>query len=661
MIRLEIRAGGPTGGAFEIVHDVVLIGSAPTNHVVLNGVEVEPEHARLLVVPTGVLLESLAVEHSTARIREGIRTPTHDGNNFKVTLREGDLIELGSGESATVLKLTSVPAAAPEPHVVALRRIDDVLQAKSRPLDSQRLNLVLSAQRKIAGETSLDAVLAAVTVSALELTPGATHATLVLRSDDESNDYLPVLTRVRDPAGTIVEPKQAVPVSRSVFRKVVAERATVLAADAAGEVGASESLLGASIRSTLGVPLFKGDELLGVLQVDNRSAPAMLSHDDVETLSLLGTSASLALANARLINRLQTAEAKLRKENTYLRSREVTRSGGRKLLAKSAPMLALLEDIKRIAPLRVSVLIEGETGVGKELIASSLHYQSNRADKLFVTQNCASFPDSLLESELFGHKRGAFTGAIEDKKGLFEIADGGTLFLDEVGEMPFGLQAKLLRVLQEGEFRQLGSNVVRHVDVRVVAATNRSLEKEVAAGRFRQDLYYRLNVYPLRVPPLRERRDDIAPLAIAFMNDFAKEIGKSITGFAQRTVDLLTAHDWPGNVRELQNEVQRLVIQAPFNALIPPELLSPSVRKLESTLAKAGATKGTLRDALDAMERYLILEALMEHPSKTEAAKTLGITREALHKKIRVMGLQVPEKQQKASSHESDDDSDSDE
>jgi Nif-specific regulatory protein len=432
-------------------------------------------------------------------------------------------------------------------------------------------------------------------------------------------------------------------VARSVFRKVVRERAAVLAADAPSGELSSESLLGASIRSTIGVPLWQGEEIIGVLQIDNRAAPAMFTSVDVDAASVLAANASLAVANSRLIDRLELTEEQLERENRFLKGRERARRGGStEVVGQSPAFSALMAQIAKVADTRVSVLIEGETGVGKELVAAALHYRSRRRDRLFVAQNCAALPETLLESELFGHKRGAFTGATEERKGLFELADGGTLFLDEVTEMPLGLQAKLLRVLQEGEVRPVGANQVKHVDVRIVAATNRDLEREVAEGRFREDLYYRLKVFPLRVPPLRERREDIPLLAGHFLGKYSVEIGKPVMGYTQPAMELMMAYEWPGNVRELENEVQRLVISAEPNGFVDAELLSPKIRRAEGALSSAGvpAARGTLKEMMDQVERHLVSEALRAHGNnKTNAAKALGITREGLHKKLKQLGL----------------------
>jgi Nif-specific regulatory protein len=361
---------------------------------------------------------------------------------------------------------------------------------------------------------------------------------------------------------------------------------------------------------------------------------------------VLAHNASLAVANARLVKRLRSAEERLRKENQFLKGREESRRiGGRgdseqQIIGQAAAMRALAEQLAKVVDTKVTVLVEGETGVGKELVAAAVHYRSRRRDKLFVSQNCAAMPENLLESELFGHKKGAFTGAHEEKKGLFEIADGGTLFLDEVTEMPLSLQSKLLRVLQEGEIRPVGATAEKRVNVRIVAATNRNMEKEVAEGRFREDLYYRLKVFPLRVPPLRERREDIPVLVEHFLARYSTELGKPVAGVTQQAMELLQAYDFPGNVRELQNEVQRLMIQVDPGGFVTPELLSPRIRQIEGVVDRVKPAKGTLKEMMDQLERWLLIESLREHSNnKTAAAKSLGITREGLHKKLRSFGL----------------------
>jgi Nif-specific regulatory protein len=427
--------------------------------------------------------------------------------------------------------------------------------------------------------------------------------------------------------------------SRAILRRVLADRAAILTADAQREISSSESIMGGHIKSVIAVPLLRGDEIVGLLEADHRLAAGMFDEGDLEVALLLGAQAALALDNAALVSRLKLAEERARGENTYLKKRE-ERLRFPNIVGDSPAMLAVFNQLDKVIDTRATVCIEGETGTGKELIASAVHYWSDRKDKLFVAQNCAAMPENLLESELFGHKKGSFTGATDDKKGLFELADGGTLFLDELGEMPLNLQAKLLRALQEGEIRAVGAAKTIKVDTRIVAATNRDLEKEVQEGRFREDLYYRLKVFPLRVPPLRERTEDLPLLASHFLKRYNQEFGRRIAGFSQQAMEMLQSYKWPGNVRELENEVQRLVIQVEDDAFVQPEHLSPKIRQAENVLGRVAPAKGTLKEMMEQVERWLIAEALRDHGgNKTRTAVTLGITREGLHKKLDKLGL----------------------
>ena len=461
---------------------------------------------------------------------------------------------------------------------------------------------------------------------------------MALREEDDgprrTPRYVPIGTRMR--TGKTGEP---IPITRSVFRKVVQERAAVLAADARKDMSDSASIMGAQIHSTIGVPLWQGEDITGVLQVDNREGTGIFRERDLDILALLSHSASQAFSHARLYSRLRIAEERERKENAYLKKREQTRRET-SIIGDAASMRRLFEQLRKVVNTKVTVLVEGETGTGKELIASAVHYWSERREKLFVAQNCAAMPENLLESELFGHVKGSFTGASEDKKGLFELADGGTLFLDEVGEMPLNLQAKLLRALQEGEIRPVGAPKTIKVDTRIVAATNRDLEKEVAEGRFREDLFYRLKVFPLRVPPLRERGEDVPILAAHFLRKYSQEFGRVVSGFSQQSMEMLQAYRWPGNVRELENEVQRLVIQVEDDQFVLPEHLSPKIRQVENILDRVHPTKGTLREMMDQVEKWILIDALKDHGNnKSQTAKTLGITREGLHKKLKAFGI----------------------
>jgi transcriptional regulator with PAS, ATPase and Fis domain len=310
------------------------------------------------------------------------------------------------------------------------------------------------------------------------------------------------------------------------------------------------------------------------------------------------------------------------------------------MIGKSKPMQSLYALLDKIKGADSTVMIQGENGTGKELIAKAIHYNSLRKDKAFVIQNCSAFNDNLLESELFGHIKGSFTGALKDKKGLFEMADKGTFFLDEIGDTSPQMQVKLLRVLQEGTFMSVGSTEMKKVDVRIIAATNRNLKEMVEQGTFREDLYYRLNVINLRVPPLRERKEDIPLLAEFFLQKSA-DGGTKRVSLTKRALEKLYDYPWPGNVRELQNEMERLVVLAGDDTKILPEMLSPKILEIADKSKVQGARlQGKLKDALEELEREMIREGLRRTGwNKSKLAKELGISRAGLIMKVEKYAL----------------------
>lgn len=333
--------------------------------------------------------------------------------------------------------------------------------------------------------------------------------------------------------------------------------------------------------------------------------------------------------------------ARLEAENITLR-RQLEQSVSREILGESEAIRKLLADVARVAPARTSVLITGETGTGKELVARALHRASPRADGPLVSVNCAAFAENLLESELFGHERGAFTGALERKRGLLEVADGGTLFLDEIGEFPLALQPKLLRVLQDRRFRRVGGTAEIESDVRVVAATHRDLKAMLGSGVFREDLYYRLNVVTLHVPPLRERREDIPLLCLNFLRRMASELGRPVTTIAQSTLDRLQGYVWPGNVRELQNVIERGVLYCAGDTLIPEDLPEsfpiPGLSGREE--GNAPELGRPLPEVINELERQLIGRALVQARGvQAQAADLLGISRSNLQYKLKKYGM----------------------
>ena len=400
------------------------------------------------------------------------------------------------------------------------------------------------------------------------------------------------------------------------------------------------------ILSDLKMPLMNGVDFLHQVQRDYAGIPfiIMTAYATIETaLETIKAGAFDYLLkpfdNQKLLLTISNAleYAKLQTQNALLR-KQLEHSHNRELLGESPPIRKLLADISQVGPEKTSVLIVGESGTGKELVARSLHRASPRAKEALVSLNCAAFAEQLLESELFGHERGAFTGATERKRGLFEVAGGGTLFLDEIGELPLALQPKLLRVLQERRFRRVGGTTELECDVRIVAATHRPLEQLILEKRFRDDLYYRLNVVTLELPALRERCEDIPLLSTFFLQRFACDMGRPLTSIAADALAALQQHSWPGNVRELENAIERAVIfssgtilkradlPAPLNsaeAPAPPALTDPTL-------------DGTLPERLEALEEHFIRQALQHaHGVQAQAAEQLGISRSNLQYKLK--------------------------
>jgi PAS domain S-box-containing protein len=351
----------------------------------------------------------------------------------------------------------------------------------------------------------------------------------------------------------------------------------------------------------------------------------------------------------RNVNERLEAEQKIRSltvETEYLREEISSLVGADEIIGGSEALRKVLADVKEVAVTDATVLILGETGTGKELIAHAIHRSGRRRDRPLIKVNCATMPATLIESELFGHEQGAFTGATKKREGRFALAHGGTIFLDEVGELPLDLQSKLLRVLQEGEFEPVGSSQTRKVDVRVLAATNRDIESAARAGKFREDLYYRLNVFPIQVPPLRERRGDVGPLAAGFAKKFAQRMGRSIEPLSDDCIRRLEAYRWPGNVRELQNIVERAVITSRDGRLNLDRALPESVNAMAAAIANESSTVQRVHTAkeLEELERNNIIAALKSTEWKVAgengAAQLLGVKPTTLSSRMKALGIE---------------------
>jgi transcriptional regulator with GAF, ATPase, and Fis domain len=466
----------------------------------------------------------------------------------------------------------------------------------------------------------------------------------------------------------------AVPQSRlsmGITGRVIESGKAVLSIDAGQDerFDGMASVEDLRLRSVMCLPIKVGDEILGVLYVDNRLQHNAFSDQDLELMELFAAQAAIAVLNARRVSELRERNQRLEQSRRQIETlneqlgrkvrdrdtelavvrAELGRERGRydytSIVGASDGMRRVFQQLDRIIETDLPVLIQGESGTGKELIARAIHFNGARRDKAFVSENCAALPDTLLESELFGHSRGAFTGAHRTKKGLFEQADGGTLFLDEIGDMSPEMQKKLLRALQEGEFRPVGADRGIKVNVRLLAASHRDLEEMVREGQFREDLYYRINVLMVELPSLRERREDIPLLAEHLLSRAAREAGKPAPVIPHEVMSALVAHDWPGNVRELENEMRRLVVLAQDELRL--DLLSPAVRERRSVEnpveAEALANNpGDIRAAVADLEKRSIEVALAQAGgNKSRAAQALGISRFALQRKLDKYGVTV--------------------
>ena len=417
-------------------------------------------------------------------------------------------------------------------------------------------------------------------------------------------------------------------------------------------------------RSVLCVPITSRGDAVGVLYLVHDLASGVFTADRVGILQSLTAQATISLENAELyeernkterelreaLEELQCLKNRLEQENVYLHEEINAEQGFGDLVGRSEVLRSVIRQIEHVAPTNASVLILGESGTGKELVAREIHKRSERQQRPLIRVNCASIPKELYESEFFGHVKGAFTGALKDRAGRFELADEGTLFLDEVGEIPLELQNKLLRVLQEQQYERVGDDRTRQVDVRIIAATNRDLRQEVEAGRFRKDLYYRLNVYPIEIPPLRDRKEDIPLLASHLLELTVRKFNCGPLGLSQAHAITLQSYDWPGNVRELQNVIERAVITSHGKGLhidLPDHVRSTQPLTSSVTTPKTTLVMELISEAEKPQrERENILTALRQSNWKVGgpggAAELLGVKPTTLHSRIKKMGLKKP-------------------
>jgi formate hydrogenlyase transcriptional activator len=510
------------------------------------------------------------------------------------------------------------------------------------PIEHLELATILEVSRAVSGELVRERLVETLLRTAIEHAGAERGLFVVLRGGELSIHAeataggAPVMVRLRE------TPVAAADLPESVVRYAARTRESVVIDDAAvtNPFSTDDYVLGHRIRSVLCLPLVTQASVVGVLYLETRIAGHAFTPSRIALMSLLAAQAATALDNARLNTDLRNTQAHLAKaqhqlhrEDIVLREEIDKTSMFEEIAGSSPPLRAVLSHVSKVAPTDSTVLITGETGTGKELIARAIHKRSTRSARAFVAVNCAAIPLSLIASELFGHEKGAFTGAVQRRQGRFELADGGTIFLDEVGELPAEIQVMLLRVLQEREFERAGGSGPIRANVRVIAATNRDLQAAVADGTFRADLFYRLNVFPLEVPSLRERRPDIPLLVEYFVHRFAKRAGKRIRALSERTSTLLQSYDWPGNIRELQNIIERAVI------VCDSDTLSIDARWLSGRSLGTAPATSLSTGTLATHEKDAIEAALQESKGRVAgpfgAAGRLGVPASTLESKIK--------------------------
>jgi Nif-specific regulatory protein len=435
---------------------------------------------------------------------------------------------------------------------------------------------------------------------------------LLLRNDSTHEMRIVVARNISEhQAADILRP------SSSVVNQVLDSNVGVWSVKPLEDFGGSQSVMNMKLTAVACVPLVLKGTPIGAIYLDSTINRQQFNNTTLNFLQAFANQAAIAIENANFIEELQL-------EKNWLQSELERTYAFREIIGASPKMQAVFDIMRKILNSDISVLLEGESGTGKELVARAIHYNSHRKDKSFVAQFCGNLSENLLESELFGHKKGSFTGAINDKRGLFEVADGGTFFLDEIADISPVIQAKLLRVLQEGTFRRVGDTEYRKVDVRIISATNKNLKVEVKKSNFREDLFYRLNVITITMPPLRERRSDIPLLVQHFLRKIADKSGQKVKRLAPEAIRALTNYNWPGNVRELENTIERAVVLSGEESITLKELIIP-----ESD--GDGLKSKTLKE----QEKEIVIKVLDEcEGNKTKTAEVLGVSLRWLHYKL---------------------------
>jgi transcriptional regulator with GAF, ATPase, and Fis domain len=554
---------------------LITIGRIAGNDIVLEDPTVGPTHAHLLLEGDAVSVS--AVDTSAEIYVNGKAVGTAD-------LRPGDNVLIGRFE---LTLCSGEPANSYTP---------------SAEQSTQTMEKLVEFAAQLMREESPERLFAQLLEAVVGLT-GAEKGFVIVLKDGKRE--------LASAHNVVDEQSDLSRVSDSIIDQVIEHRRAIIVSDAMADrkFGQSRSVVDLKLSSVMCVPLMFRNDLLGVLYLGNDAITGLFTQEDLSLLQVWAAQASVTVHAALLLNQLKLTNRNLREQ--------LRRSSQGDMIGSCAPMKASFRLVRKIAPTDLSALVLGETGTGKELVAKEIHRLSTRAKGPFVSINCGAIPENLLESELFGHKKGSFTGAVADKVGKFESANGGTLFLDEIGEMPMNLQVKLLRVLQERVIERVGDLTPRPVDIRVVAATNKNLDEEISAGRFREDLFYRLNEVEISLPPLRDRGDDIHQLGKFFLNKYAEQYNSNAKGFTNESVRAMRNYYWPGNVRQLENRVKKAAIMTDRALLNGDDLGLAGTDKRNIVL---------LADAEEEFKLKYIREALeLNDWNKAQTARDLGV------------------------------------
>ncbi|PWT82740.1 MAG: sigma-54-dependent Fis family transcriptional regulator [Acidobacteria bacterium] len=613
--RLAAISGKLKGATFTVGDEAVVIGRDSAATLCIADPSVSRRHSQIQKDGTEFVLTDLDslngtfindVPVKTRRLQHGDRVRVGE-SQFLFLLHDGEIVT------------TSSPVRFDDKNVQSgstiQLRFDDALYLMARDLSA-----LMKISTTINAIHGLDKLHKTLLELLFEVVP-AQHGAILLGNTDLT-DFESVfgLDRMKGAGETIN-------VSRTIARQVMRDGTALLASNPAMDpMLATNSMIGSNPGSVLCVPLMMHKRALGVIYLDTKDLATQIDRNHLQLVTAIAGIAAVAIQNARHIEWLEGENRRLLEDVNIEHN----------MVGESAAIKQVYQLISKVAPTDSTVLISGESGTGKELAARAIHQNSKRADKPFMAVNCAALAESLLESELFGHEKGAFTGAIAQKKGRLELAEGGTVFLDEVGEIPPALQVKLLRVLQEREFERVGGTRTIKVDIRLVAATNQDLERAIEQGSFRQDLYYRLNVVSIEMPPLRMRREDIPLLASYFMEKYSAKCNRRVEGITMEARARIKDYDWPGNVRELENAIERAVVLGSSDQ-IRPEDLPEAILENEGFESRA-STK--YHDAVAQTKKQIILEAMEQAGGNyTEAARRLEVHPNYLHRLIRNLNL----------------------